>query len=361
MTEEIEVWTRGQFPRGIAMNIGGRPIRMGYVVDMDEMIAFLRRNYMFGTYSNVFSMPQIEAGEFDVFFLDIDSHLYDPKTKQKYELSRDAVYERYRAVLDKLDDAGLTYRTYFSGRGFHVYVDFEPVVLADFGRVAIRYIHDVLGETFGYIDTRALVDKNRVARLPYTYNPKAKLFAIPIDKDWDIQTIVEKSREYEGKDQKLRRINISDELLEIDKKVGRSFGGFREWSNDTVPELYELIKDATLLPKCIRDSIKELVLTGELDHYRRLHLATFLLRVWSYDEVLDLMRLANDFNERMTRYQLDYILKRGILPYSCEKAKEMGICTAKNQEACIWYHLSNHWIGSIFVDKEKLMGDDGFE
>lgn len=355
IVEELRVWTRGAYPRGVALKIGGQVLRLGYVLDEDEAKVFVKRLKNKDLYMNVFSYEQIEANMYDVFLLDVDSHLYDPREGVKYEIGLEETYDRARSVVDKLEDAGLSYRAYFSGRGFHIYVDYELVYIENFGRVAMHFMVDVLGDAFGYIDTRVLVDKNRVARVPFTYNSSAQKFCIPINIDWDIEEIVERAKHNDGIMHKIVRNNIVSELEALDVEVANTYKAFVDFVPDEcVRDIYELIKDVDKMPRCIRDSVRELVITGELDHYRRLHMAMFLLRVWSYDDVLELLSLANDYNERMTRYQLDYILKRGLMPYSCRKALDLGICTVGNQKACLWKFISDNWIGSIFVDVKKL-------
>ena len=356
--EEVDSWGRGWYPRGIALKIGKSVVRLGYVLDDYEMERFWYRHLGRDVYANVFGYEQIQANMYDTFFLDIDAHLYDNEKRKKIELPIEEAYNRMRNILDKLDDFGLSRRTYFSGRGFHIYIDFETTYIEDFGRVAIYFMNDVLDETFGYVDTRALVDKNRVARVPYTYNTSANRFMIPIDENWDMDTILLNSKECKGYAQKVRRNKIADVVVEYDRQIKKKFGEYDYAPNEIVPEIYDLIRDVDKMPKCIRDSVKELILTGELDHYRRLHMATFLLRVWSYDDVLELLSFAKDFNERMTRYQLNYILRRDLMPFSCKKAMEQGICTAVEQNKCLWKYLSNGWIGSIFADREVLENEE---
>ncbi len=356
VSDEIRKWSRELFPRGFGVKIGSSYVRMGLLLNIDELFALLKRVNR-DVYVNVFSVGQIENNVYDTFLLDIDSHLYDPKTKSKYELSLETTYDRMREVTSKLEDAGLNYRVYFSGRGFHIYVDYVPVEIKRFSETALRYMAIVLDDVFGYVDTRVLVDKNRIARVPYTKNSTVDRYMIGIDPDWDILTIIDYSENGEGKPQRIRPVDISDELRLIDERIEDKYNS-REYEelakmvreSDVNGDLIlKIASDPEKMPYCVRDAIRRLVMTGELDHYERMHVAAFLLRLWNFDDVHELFKFANDYRERITLYQLNYIMRRGIMPFSCRKAQTIGVCNI-NQDECLWKKITTGWIGSLFVD-----------
>jgi len=80
-----------------------------------------------------------------------------------------------------------------------------------------------------------------------------------------------------------------------------------------------------------------------------MHVAAFLLRLWNFDDVHELFKFANDYRERITLYQLNYIMRRGIMPFSCRKAQTIGVCNI-NQDECLWKKITTGWIGTLFVD-----------
>ncbi|MEO3993416.1 MAG: hypothetical protein QN229_03815 [Desulfurococcaceae archaeon TW002] len=88
-------------------------------------------------------------------------------------------------------------------------------------------------------------------------------------------------------------------------------------------------------PPCIKELVKSLRVNEHLTHIQRFALATFLLNIGaSVNYVLDLMRNAPDFNEKIARYQIEHLagMKGGgkkYKTYSCAKMKELGMCVAE--------------------------------
>ncbi len=82
----------------------------------------------------------------------------------------------------------------------------------------------------------------------------------------------------------------------------------------------------TLLP-CIKKLLDDLSRGENLSHKARFALAAHLLRSgYSEDEIVDLFRAAPDFNERVTRYQVSQIARRGYKPPGCERLRSWGLC-----------------------------------
>jgi len=87
-------------------------------------------------------------------------------------------------------------------------------------------------------------------------------------------------------------------------------------------------------PPCIK-KIYNAMLKGEnLSHHERFAIATFLLALGADTEYLvDLFRNLPDFNEKITRYQIEHLAgKRGsgrrYSPYNCENMRSRGLCVA---------------------------------
>ncbi len=85
-------------------------------------------------------------------------------------------------------------------------------------------------------------------------------------------------------------------------------------------------------PPCINVALKKLKDGENLPHSARFMLATYLLRVGlSEDEVASIFVTAPDYNERVTRYQVQQISGRkagreGYLVPSCRKLLTEGLC-----------------------------------
>jgi len=81
------------------------------------------------------------------------------------------------------------------------------------------------------------------------------------------------------------------------------------------------------VPWYINELIRYLKESGELCHFGRMAIATWLLYCGrSVDEIVDVFRPAHDFNESVTRYQIDYIYKTWIarerMPIKCSTIVE---------------------------------------
>jgi len=88
------------------------------------------------------------------------------------------------------------------------------------------------------------------------------------------------------------------------------------------------------MPPCIERLIKELQHGENLSHFARFTLATFLIHAgWTtIDQIVDLFRNAPDFDEKVTRYQVEHLAgKRGGKKYdppSCARIRQEGLCVA---------------------------------
>jgi len=88
------------------------------------------------------------------------------------------------------------------------------------------------------------------------------------------------------------------------------------------------------MPPCIERLIEELRRGENLSHFARFTLATFLIHAgWTVDQIVDLFRNAPDFDEKVTRYQVEHLAgKRGggkkYDPPSCARIQQEGLCVA---------------------------------
>jgi len=125
-----------------------------------------------------------------------------------------------------------------------------------------------------------------------------------------------------------RRKFLEDvELPYKPKSVQRSRTGSKE-HGAPLPEV------SSNLPPCIEKLIQDLQHGENLPHFARFALAAFLVNAgWSVDQIVDLFRNAPDFDEKVTRYQVEHIAgKRGggrrYVPPACERMRQEGLCVA---------------------------------
>ena len=303
--KEFEIWARAgrvsEFPRAVGFE-------RVEVKDEVELYEYVQKCGWLDCYSALFARGE----KFDTVLMDVDGH--DSQWNADVKVSK---------LLRVLKDRGLKHRVYWTGRGYHVFVDFEPVKLNDYRAVMLKWF-EVLGVK-ELIDLNASGSENRIARLPKTVNAKAG-------------KMMERISDADGFNE-----GLADELISYDvekvevKEVERICLNLNEEE----------------LPICVKEGIERLRRTGELSHQWRFHIATFLLKVWDYDRVKNVFRVANDFNERVTDYQLQQILKRGYKCYGCKKLKVLGMCSFDDLSECAFYDLTGGWLEVIGGAPEK--------
>ncbi|MEM3998105.1 MAG: hypothetical protein QXM62_01795 [Ignisphaera sp.] len=99
---------------------------------------------------------------------------------------------------------------------------------------------------------------------------------------------------------------------------------------NSVEDLYRIAQK--FFPPCVRDIMEYLSRGENLSHHQRFALATFLINIGVPQEILiDLFRRSPDFNERITKYQIEHLAglrgsKKRYLTYSCNTMKTLGMC-----------------------------------
>lgn len=95
----------------------------------------------------------------------------------------------------------------------------------------------------------------------------------------------------------------------------------------------QVVEDA--YPPCIKNIIEALRRNESLAHHQRFALAVYLINIGvDVEQVVDFFRHAPDFNEKMTRYQVEHLAglrgsKKKYSMYSCDKMKSLGMCVAE--------------------------------
>jgi hypothetical protein len=82
-------------------------------------------------------------------------------------------------------------------------------------------------------------------------------------------------------------------------------------------------------PMCVLNAVDELARTGELDHEERLFMSTYLLNVMNAVDVMDILKVAKDFNYGKTWYNVQWLLRRKYRPCGCDKVISLGLCKSK--------------------------------
>ncbi|MFX1314171.1 MAG: hypothetical protein ACFFHD_16410 [Promethearchaeota archaeon] len=83
-------------------------------------------------------------------------------------------------------------------------------------------------------------------------------------------------------------------------------------------------------PPCIEEILKKAQEGQNLIHNERLFVVWFLLNLnYPVDSVVNLFSTLPDFDEKMTKYQVNYAKKKAYTPYKCSSLKSLNLCMAE--------------------------------
>jgi len=253
-------------------------------------------------YYSIRSYECLVTDTWDRLYLDIDAH--DRPLSEAVEGARRAV--------KTLSEMGLSPVVIYTGRGYHIYILLSEPLEIDYEQ--LRPYWRELGSDI------AVLNKNPMARLPFTVNSKANKEAIPVNPE-----------------------NLSDIDYSVRLNEPRAFadafslGGVITETRQIVRKVV-FEKDSSITPPlCIREIASRAIATGYLSHPERFSFATFSLRVWGYERTKKFFRLMDDYSERETSYQLRHISSRRYMFPKCRTLMALGMCNEGFKSRCPFY------------------------
>lgn len=166
-------------------------------------------------------------------------------------------------------------------------------------------------EYFDYVDRQSLGDLRRMVRIPYTMGKRRESFIVG-------ETNVT-----------LYESEFTDFLQVVEGAIRDSAGPFAEavYRKAEESRMDKEMGGLTGFPPCIVHIVETMAETGEMSHFGRFQLAAYLHSIgWSVDDIVDVFRVASDFDERVTRYQVEHIVRNNYLPAGCGRTMTMGLC-----------------------------------
>ncbi len=348
----IDTWLRNNenvFPREFTEKSKYKMCR--FVINTKNDYIRLTKQFS-ETYLNVFSQYQKTNRLFDTIFIDIDCHDYDD-----YYMNIDEAYEKFLSIHHKLIDFDIYTRCYFTGMGFHVYIDFPQTKLQFYREVVINFIKNDL--QLNEYDTQVVGKENGLARVVGSLHSITKMYMIKINPEWNLLTIIMNSEDnvnYECED----KINdwISMYLSNDDRKISNKKSKFKNMDkrdNEVAKFMDTNLTEINNLPECVKNGLYYLEETGELDHEYRTFIFSYLMMLWGYDKTLNtlIQMKPTDLNISKTKYHLKKIYNKKLACASCYKAKEKGICKMDDMNKCPYYVLTDAWLCRPYFSEVK--------
>ncbi|MEM0011402.1 MAG: DNA primase regulatory subunit PriL, partial [Candidatus Bathyarchaeia archaeon] len=132
-------------------------------------------------------------------------------------------------------------------------------------------------------------------------------------------------------DPKMRSI-LPEEIVERANSIRKGYAENIREEPFSIESLFSSGVESDLFPPCMRELYGALLAGRHLPHIGRFTITAFLLNIgMDPNLIIDLFRKSADFNERMTRYQIEHIAgQRGsgtkYVPPKCDTLQTHGLC-----------------------------------
>jgi len=272
----------------------------------------------------------------DKVFLDFD---YPLKTNEEMTVEKkEEVKEEVKQFIDtnRLFEEPLLVETY---KGYHIYLFLANPILIEptshhlkfasevFGTLALQ-LAGIKGKVYNqltefhrdkwkFMDWKVAGDFHRLARVPLTPHPKTGELCYILNRDLEPTKIrgLDLYRTYGIREDKIRKAAETVKKYKVhklEKEKRYVENGARQF-----------------LPHKVRPCFQERMDAGEMCHEQRLALRNELY--WAgyktEDELVEMFRCFNDFDEKYTHYQISYFLKHKVYPpWNCRTLQARGWC-----------------------------------
>jgi len=159
------------------------------------------------------------------------------------------------------------------------------------------------------------------------------------------------------------RLKLPEKLLNHIEEIKKKYAG------DSEKRLFEAPKGTfhEAFPPCISQLFSAAKSGQHISHLGRFTLTSFLLNIgMKIPDIVDIFRSSSDFNERLTRYQVEHIAgSRGsgtkYIPPSCETLKTHGLCPGSETCGNVKHPLASYRRRIRIFKKESQDNISGHE
>jgi hypothetical protein len=309
LDESLRRWLRADrveaFPRRITFH--------QEIVDEDAFEGYVERclNSKEEAHAAIFSEAQKANKEFDTVLLDLDMQ----KMVNGKMVSTGDANVALGIVVDRLVSLGFQPRVDFTGRKYHIWLDFVPTRFEDYTRAVKSWAKQVIPEFLvdGWIDYDLLGVEEHMCRLPMSWNAKGN--------DW------------------AKEIRRGD----VNVKLGQDLKVF----DDMRPSVKkQMVVDIDLkeeeFPPCIKKMMAKMRKYGDLDSREWFALGSFFVFIGkAVDGDKFFQQYAKSYDKRLATQQMEFLVRKNYLPLSCRSLGDGGYCPyvqeGKSQKECSFW------------------------
>jgi len=246
----------------------------------------------------------------DKIFLDIDSYFLDKS------------FEAVKKIVKRLESMNIPYIPVFSGKkGFHIYIpttDWVPPNI-ETAKVVLRDVQESIAGDVKEVDKHVFGDVKRKVRYPNTLNGNNYATPLPLDfTSMSLSDIVDYAKTPHDITYDVKPINLL-KLTDVELN-------FREYEDVDVQSKYDAPVSVLSVLRLLRPCVADVLLKDkEPPHLLRVDLVAELRFLgFTEEQVVNFIRLLGwqDFDEKITRYQVSQIFRRGYLPLTCRRLQD---------------------------------------
>lgn len=117
-------------------------------------------------------------------------------------------------------------------------------------------------------------------------------------------------------------------IKELQNEINENKQKYLELFSSWIPKVN--INISNKYAPCIENILNRINMGENIGHYDRLVLGIYMINKGvEVEKVIDFYRSLPNFNEKRTRYHLEYIKEKGYKMYSCSRLKQLKLCVAE--------------------------------
>jgi hypothetical protein len=257
----------------------------------------------------------------DKIFFDVDSP------------SIEKAFDAVKKLVDRLEKLNIPHIPVFSGKkGFHIYIPIKPWKPPNIetAKAVLRDIQTCLAGDIREADKHVFGDIRRKVRFPNSLNTYN--YASPLPNDftaWGLSKVIDWAKKPREVDYDVKPVDL-EMLTDVD---------VQHYNHSSQPptSTYTAPISVVSILRLLRTCVAEVLLNDkEPPHMVRVEMVSELMWLgFNEDQVVGFIRMLqwNDFDEKITRYQVHQIFSRRYKPVTCANLKNFVRCTK-----CGWFY-----------------------